>query len=515
MNSKKFIQILSSFIVLSCLPNLEILAQDIPDLILSIHLAEADTHTLEYYKKEFSEKGLKKLFSEGLFFCNGTYNFPISSTTEAIASLYTGTYPYKHQIGFNFNFDKIFSSQSRGINTSKRVSGESLPFETITDVLQINCQKRANIYAIASSYENAITLGGKYANAVMWIEPYSLFWASNYYYKKIPSTLYNYNKGNKALFKKKRHNWTPLEKTRKSKLSYLSLSPHNFSHSFQGAKGNLNFITSPLINEAITDLTKELIFSLAQQKNATPSFISVSFSLHNQYTSQSSYSREGLDTYLRTDKCIEELLNYIEKYFNKKNCWILLTTSPSIGHIDSNNEKISSFSPYRCKAIVNLYLSALYGKNNWVTQCTASTISLNRELINRKSLSLLEIQEKVSLFLEDMSVVSFAFPCKKTRELFSKKEICIRNAIPKDANFDILFELNSNTQIEGGNRHLYKRFPQYTPTRNWMIFYHLGHKKGVKITRPTDMISWSSTIAHIFKIRPPTLSETLPLEEFL
>ncbi|MBB6275772.1 alkaline phosphatase family protein [Porphyromonas circumdentaria] len=524
MNKKnRLTQLLSSLIVLSALSSQPTKAQEVPKLLLYIHLTGVDVDILESYQHYFGDQGINRLIKEGTLFRNADYEYPITHPTQALATLMTGAYPTHHLIGLGTDYKTLLQSKKhRGINTSEKISPEHLTYETVGNVLLDLTQNKSRVYSIAANAQEALITSGSSASGAFWIDDISGLWASSSWYTFFPKSFSNINNGKEAL-RERIHalKWSGEAPTR----FYLPYSREDketsFSYSFTGGHLYKSFKKTPLVNEEITRFTKKILSDLSQSEKDFPSVVNVIYNLSSFKGSSplSVYSIEAIDSYFRTDKTIGELLRSAETFFGQENCIVFLSTVPNTSprtEGSSAPKTIYSFSTQRCQALTNLYLSALYGKADWVLRVTPDALYLDRALIERKGLSLREVQRKAASFVKDFEGVDYTYATRTTEE--ETQEVIARrlhHLLPRSTNIDVLIGLHYATKLIDQGEQRVSTYPvTIPPAYSWLIATRLGGK-GREIRTPVRMVSIASTLSYILRIRPPTQAIGAPIQEIL
>ncbi len=522
-------RILTSLVVLSALSAKPIDARDIPRLLLCIQLDGAESGLLESYRPLFQKDGVERLLSEGVLYANADYGFPITDSKSALATLVSGSYPRQHKLGWGTDYEALFRSTAyRGVNTSKNLSPERLSYHTLGDVLEEVSSGRSEVYTLAAQAPTALTVSSLGASAAFWIDERNGMWASSSYYTKIPKSFTEINRGDQSLRNSLvKQVWTPLRKVTSSPLKYYQ--PHgvqaDFHYTFSASSTYQDYITSPLVDDEITRFATALLRERAQAKNDAPIILNVTYSVAPSRggIDYGPYSPESCDAYLRADHAIASLLRVAEQVYGKEQCLVVLATIPQ-SYVSKAPQKRDVktkvapqgpiYSPAKATALVNLYLSAIYGKDNWVERITSDVVYLNRSLIERKSLPLDEIQFRTAAFMREMDGVADAFA---PSEALQSEESALRmwRAIPLSNRADVLVRLSAASWFSESNINNFTKSPMSVASQpSWLLIARLGGE-GQRVTRPIEMVSLIPTLAYILRIRPPTGAEGRPLEEWL
>ncbi|MDD3355881.1 MAG: alkaline phosphatase family protein, partial [Dysgonamonadaceae bacterium] len=139
------IRFLSSILAFFSVTSFFAQQSSVPKLVIGITIDQLRGDYLENFKKNFSEKGFKRLLNEGVVYNQVSYNFPSLDKASTIATIYTGTVPFYHGIVnekkiSNQNFEEVSSFSDNnfmGNFTSEKLSPLPIKVSTITDELKI------------------------------------------------------------------------------------------------------------------------------------------------------------------------------------------------------------------------------------------------------------------------------------------------------------------------------------------------------------------------------------------
>jgi len=109
------------------------------------------------------------------------------------------------------------------------------------------------------------------------------------------------------------------------------------------------------------------------------------------------------DTYLRLDKDIEEILNYLEKNFEKKDVLIFLTADHGAVNVPQylidNNLPGGYFDNAKMTNNLKNYLKKEYDTDTLVMNVSNYQVFLNHEYINKNNWNLVAIENVIAQFL--------------------------------------------------------------------------------------------------------------------
>lgn len=502
------------------------LAHETPKLVIGITIDQLRGDYLELFKQYFSERGFKRLLNEGLVYENMTFNFPNLNDASTIATIYTGTTPFYHGIVGNITYspkDKreilaYASDNYLGNYTQDKVSPLALSVSTIADELKAASHGLSDVYSLAPLPSQALATAGHRGNGAFWIDDYSGKWCSSTFYKEFYWVVDQENKSNisysaQALGKY----WTPsLDVSKNNPLPYTS-GTITFQHALgmDTREAYKLFKKSPFVNECVRDMAVKILTKADLGKRVSPDFLALTFYAGN-FPGINDYSVEIQDAYIRLDKDVELLLDAIDKSVGLKNTFIFLV---STGYYNSNEEpdpivNRGTFHINRCEALLNMYLMAIYGTNNWVDKYYNNQIYLNRKLIEEQKLSLKEIQQKAAEFIAEFTGVQDVYTSYQLMhgEWNSMLEY-YKNGYTKETAGDLFIELQPGFKIVNEQD---KSFTTKIVRNNAVVcpvIFFGNNIKPERIKRTIKATEIAPSVSHVLRIRPPNGAKSQPLSE--
>lgn len=507
--------------------------RDTPKLVIGITIDQLRGDYLELFQQSFSEKGFKRLLNEGSVYQNMTFDYPNLNAASSIATIYTGTNPFYHGIinDKKYSTDKnaevsIFQDDNYlGNYTKEKLSPKALKASTLTDELKFASQGLSDVYTFAPNSDESLISAGHNANGAYWIEDYTGKWATSTYYKDVHWVVDQENRSN--IFSNQVNSlvWQPLLSSDKYGSFPYGISTNLFSYQFaNNSDVYLQLKETPLVNENITKTAIKLLQKSYAGKRSTPDFLALTYYAGNykNATNKGDYSLEIQDIYARLDADIASLLEYVEKSVGIHNTFIFLTSTGYYNSDTPNATEISysngTFYPKRCEALLNMYLVAIYGKEQWVDKYYNQQIYLNRKLIENKNISLEEIQNKAAEFVVQFSGVQDA---TTLNQLLSGKANSnmdeYRKSINKELSGDIILEIQPGFQIvnekENVNASSSSKIQRESAIVCPVIFWG-ANTKAEKIKFPIRATQIAPTVSRILRIRSPNAAKDLPLSDF-
>ena len=410
-----------------------------PKLVVGIVVDQMRYEYIYRYWNKYGTGGFKRLVNEGFFCKNANYNYVPTYTAPGHAAIYTGTTPALNGIVANDWYDvtqkkRIYCVADNRVNSvgtedeeGKR-SPEKLMTTTITDELRLATHMKSKVISVAFKDRSAVLPGGHTANAAYWFDGSTgNFISSTYYMKELPRWAQEFNKRKLA----KRYlseDWKtvfPIDEYTESlrddypyETVFAGESKPVFPHrlpDLMKANGGLNLIRlTPFGNTLLKDFAIETITSENMGKSETTDFMAISFS-STDYVGHAfgPNAVETEDTYIRLDKDIAELLDFIHTQVGKNNALVFLTSDHGAMEIPSYLQELripaGAVDEQKLGDSLKKYLNKTYGAP-LVVDFYNQQVYLDHPTIEAKKLSLKEVQNKVADFMSGFPEISDAIP---------------------------------------------------------------------------------------------------------
>jgi len=329
-----------------------------PKLVVGIVVDQMRVDYLSRYESKFGEGGFKKLMKGGYFNKNTNFNYVPTYTGPGHAAIFTGSVPRINGIISNDWYDKktgknIYCAQDETVNTvgsagnAGKMSPRNMLTTTIGDEMRLATNMKAKVIGISQKDRASILPAGHTANAAYWYDGSNgAFITSTFYMQQLPLWVTAFN-DKKLPEKYLSQDWTtllPMSSYSESlpddnafeglfKGETKPVFPHKLAELKEKNKG-LNMIrATPFGNSLTKDFALEAIKNEQLGADDITDLLSVSFSSTDYVGHQYGINAiETEDTYLRLDKDLEELINYLEKNIGKDNFVIFLTADHGGAH---------------------------------------------------------------------------------------------------------------------------------------------------------------------------------------
>jgi hypothetical protein len=294
-----------------------------------------------------------------------------------------------------------------GTGVEGKRSPKNMLTTSIADQLKLATEFRSKVIGIAIKDRGGILPAGHSADAAYWFDANSGNWiSSTYYMNELPQWMKDFNAQNlpKKLMENPWETLYPIE-------NYTNSEADNqaYENILSGEKepvfphkilNNNALLTSPFGNT----MTKEI--ALAALKNEKmglgneTDFLCLSFSSPDYIGhSLGTHAIETEDTYLRLDKDLEEIFNYLDATLGKGNYVSFLTADHGVADIPGflKKHKIPSGVGEAPKEMnfLNGQLVEKFGEGKWILESNNYQLYLNHELLEQKKISIEQVYEVV------------------------------------------------------------------------------------------------------------------------
>lgn len=509
--------------VLLCASTSAVRANEAPKVVVNIVVDQLRTDYLEKYSRLYGEGGFKKLLSEGRVYTNGYFSHANPDRSSATASVYAGCTPYYHGITGNRYLERstlravgvVDDMEHKGINTFETASPARLLVTTLPDELKVSTKGHSYVCSIAPERDMAVLAGGHAPNVVLWLSDDNAMWSSSDYYNGVPGWVSRYNRREGTRFDWSTMEWEPYYSTGVYSYSVYDGTPRAFHYTFR--KGDTEAVrrykTSACINDEITMLAKTCVAGGVFGRNKSIDMLCVGYYAGN-YEHAPEWERpiELQDIYCRLDRNIADLIATVEEKVGAGNALFVIT---STGYADAHRPVSKLFvlpggelRMDRCCALLNMYLGALYGKDNYVEGSYLNEIYLNHKLIEKRQLKHSELLDRCTEFL---SMVKGVKQVHTSLALLSGDvDPKVRGAYNTERSGDLVLEVAPGWTLydaRWGEEVFHNRTHVPVP----IIYYGAGFEAQHHRT-PTPVESIAPTVARILRISAPNACDLQPVE---
>lgn len=529
-----------------------------PKLIVGLVIDQMRFDKLYTYNKKYSDGGFRRLIREGFNYKNAHYNYVPTVTAAGHSSIYTGTTPSLHGIIGNSWYSRsdkkvVGNVEDRNEKLVGSISESSigatpknLLTTTISDQLRLSTNFKSKVLSVSLKDRGAILPGGHSPNGVFWYDGESspgYFVTSTYYMKKLPGWVTDFNK----LQKPNRYLdsiWNPLypieeytestnddngfEKVMEGKKK--PTFPYDFKtlrKEYKKLDKEYSLIkSSPYGNSLLTEFAIECIANEHLGQDGSTDLINISYSVPDIIGHAfGPNSIEYEDVYIRLDRDLERLLDYLDAQIGNENYLLFLTADhgamPVASFLKEHKFPVGIINIEQCKESLSTYLNKEYGDNQWIEYFEYEQVYLNRDLISQLDIDIVDVQNKASNFLVNQKGVNQVLTAYQIQNFDYVKGIrdFIQNGYRKERSGDLVLSFSSGYTIDSTTNISHIRGATHGSAYNYdthvpLLWFGASIPQGESVRRVliTDI---AASLAMQLNIQMPSAGNGTPMFELL
>lgn len=510
-------------------------AADNPKVVVGIVVDQLRYDYIPLYWDKFKEDGFKRLVKQGFSFKNNHFNYFPTYTGPGHASVYTGATPSINGIVGNAWYDRNIDQSMYVVSDSTvspvgtdsdagKMSPRNLKSTTVTDELK-SANPESKVVTVSIKDRGAVLPAGHLGDAAYWYEGETgNFISSSWYVSELPDWVQDFNKEGLAKdfanstwetllpidqYTESNADDTPYEGTLENEAA--PVFPHDLGANRGDDYGIIS--SSPYGNTLIKEFAKTAIKNEGLGAGDATDFLGVSFSSTDYVGHRyGPHSIELQDTYLRLDRTIADLLDYLDKEIGKGNYLVFLTSDH--GAVDVPQELIDKklpggyFDSDTAVEELSEYLKTEFGDEEWIEDYTNQQVYLDRDLVEKKGLSLRVMQDKAADFLLQFEGILSTNTAHNLQynSYSSGQQKMYQNGFNYDRSGDVYIQLKSgwlDSDYPTGTSH---GSPYNYDTHVPLIFYGWNVPEG-ETSRKTAIPQIAPTISNMLNIGLPSGSE--------
>lgn len=483
-----------------------------------------------YYDRYDNNAGFKRLLRQG-FSCDNTM-IPYIHTVTACghASMYTGTVPAIHGIVGNdwwddnikdFRYCTTDTVKTIGSNTTAAgaMSPHNLLTTTICDELRLATNFKSKVIGIALKDRGGILPAGHTANAAYWYDSKTGNWiSSSYYMNALPAWVnrFNssklvdsfYNLGWKTLYPVNTYTESTADNMPYENKIFGSGFPYTLS---QYAGKNYNpILATPHGNTLTTLFAKAVISNEKLGAGSNTDFLTISYSSPD-YVGHSfgPNSIEAEDVFLRLDKELGELLDFLDNTVGKNQYLFFLSADHGAAHVpeflNTNNIPSGHVQPEPLIDTLNIKLKERFGHENLVVTIVNYQVVLNNHLIDSVHLDKTAITQWAARYAVQQPGILNAYDLSSISQATLSgilKEKIVNSYYPKrSGDIQLLYASQWIDDFEkGGSTHgVWNPYDSHIP----LLWYGWNIKTG-STKQEVYITDIAPTLAALLKIQMPS-----------
>lgn len=509
-----------------------------PRLVVNLVVSGMRAADLERYEDNFCDGGFRRLLRDGIRYRNAHYDYMLTSTAAGLATLSTGTQPSAHgalgERWWSYVDGSIVTlvgdSKSHPVKFSTgsgSYSSHRLMLPTTGDML-LATYPEARQVSIAVDALSAIVINGK-AGTPYWAEKNRTHWTtSSAYLHQLPEWIERYNEANSNRFYALTR-WTPLyaaERYHNSEVAVVEgitgkptklLSDINLSL----AKSDIGAMCyTPAGNTMLLEFASSVIAHEKLGADDEPDMLNIVFDT-SRYIAKT-YGPESIeyeDMLYRLDSDLAEFLTFLHAQMSHPDDIVVVLTSdhgtsPSFNPVGGKERE--RFNVRQMEVIVNAYLGAHYGSDNYVLGFANNSLYLNHTLLLKKRLSIEAIREEVAVFMLQLRGVATALSATALRNtsFADGRSRLMQQSFSPTRSGDVVIDLQAGWIIEDSDTRS-SSDGGYNYDRSVPLVIYGGGVSGGVVERATDITELAPTLCALLGITDIWASEAKPLKEVI
>ncbi|APY08949.1 alkaline phosphatase [Winogradskyella sp. J14-2] len=394
-----------------------------PKLVVGIVVDQMRYDYLTRFEAKFGKGGFKRMINEGFNCKNNHFNYIPTYTGPGHASVYTGTVPKYHGIISNNWYDKVvqksvYCAQDdnvESVGTESR-AGKMSPHRMLTtsvaDENRLFTQMRGKTIGIAIKDRGAILPAGHTANAAYWFygKDEGVWITSTFYRNDLPKWVKDFNDSDTVeSYIKVWDTHLPIE-------TYQESGPdlNNFEGGFKGKEnatfpydlaalksenGGFDILKATAYGNSLTvDFAIAALKGEALGQDDDTDVLAVSFSStdyvgHNFGVN----SKEVEDTYIRLDRDLERLFNYLDEHVGEDEYTVFLTADHGAVDVPAYLQSVKIPAGYLDyndrKERFQKFLVEKYGTADIVENVSNNQLFFNKQKLKELGLNIHDVEQ--------------------------------------------------------------------------------------------------------------------------
>ena len=412
-------------------------AQDRPKLVVGIVVDQMKPEYLTRFSNDFSNDGFKRLTKKGYVYQNVHYNYVPTYTAPGHASIYTGATPAQHGILANDWYSKslkrkLYCTDDDAVKTigdGSKEEGEMSPNNllttTITDELRLATNFKGKVISMSIKDRGAILPGGHFANQAYWLSNTGSFISSSFYGDSLPHWVNQFN-AQKKYMTYIESGWDLLMPKEKYKVSLSDnnpyegllftaqepVFPYNLNEMYE-SNGAKIIKETPFGNDILADFAMQAITNEQLGADEITDFLAVSFSSTDYIGHHfGPRSLEIQDTYIRLDRTIANLINFLDNKVGKGNYLLFLTAdhggAENTNYLKDNKYNVNNVTPQSIRVGLKEFSIKKYGID-FVENYSNYNLFLNTQLIENQKLNYFQVVQSFKNYLVEQPYVARAY----------------------------------------------------------------------------------------------------------
>lgn len=390
-----------------------------PRLVVNFVVGGLRCEEFDKCSSSFLSDGFRRFMEKGVVCSNSYYEFMQTNSAATLATMTTGAAPSMHGVvgdkwvdyttGTVVGLIADDTAESYGTDLgSSKVSNKNLVVPTLGDEVLDATEREGKVVTVAADVTSAIVMGGMKSRSVFWLDAARGKWTtSNKYAGGLPMWVTDYNDADpeKSYLGQE---WVPvfIPETYKSKeatVINMDAAGKRVKSRRPTYRDYAKLQITPAGNYMVADFVKQVMVQEELGLDDNVDVLNVCFDA-SRFVSEM-YGPESLeaeDMLYRMDLILSELMNYIETRVGGAKDVLFVLTSDH-GMSDSYDFGVEDprprFNVAQFRVLLNGFMAAHYGGENWILEYSDRNIYLNRQQAYSMGLDVATVQRQAATFV--------------------------------------------------------------------------------------------------------------------
>ena len=500
-----------------------------PRLVVNIVVGGMRHGDIARYEKNLSNDGFLRLRNEGAEFTECYANYAPTTSEAGLATFATGTTPSMHGIFSSVGYDRISGTEIqtcftprpdlRGLvrkEVEEERSTKSFTVPTFSESV-VNSFVRNRAITIAHKPLSAMILAGQKGECY-WLNDKGRWMSADCYMESLPSWVRSYNaeEVNRMFATETWYGRYTRDHYRNSRITDITVYEKGRSkrerQSRKVSEGWVDrMLSMPSGNFAIFEFAKRAIGQLVPLHVKDECKV-LNICLDVPRTIAERYGPDSIeyeDMLYSLDALIAEFLTFLYAQLpSRKDVMVVLTSDGGMSPTSRENSDTHRFNSRQFGVIMNAFLSARYGQDNWVLGYTNGSLYLNHDVIYRHKLSVEEVQNEAATFALQYRGVATAVTATAMRSAqFSNGVLSLlQNGYNPRRSGDVMLSLEVN-RVELDSHRVAMSGSVYNYDRHIPLIISGGDIPAQRITQRVCSEQIAPTLASILGVERPQCSD--------
>lgn len=512
--------------------------QEPPKLVVGIVVDQMRYDYLYRYWDKYEEGGFKRILNEGFSFDHALYNYAPTFTGPGHASVFTGATPSIHGIIENRWYSREYGRttyvtdderyETIGSDSDEgKMSPRYLKTSTIGDELRLHTNMESKVIGISLKDRGSILPAG-YTGDAYWLDYASgNFISSTYYHEQLPEWVSNFNSTERIdtilqsvwepLLEREYYESSPINEESAAFPGQNSSSfPHDLNSIYEHIGASV-IAETPFGDLLVNELSMAAIVHESLGLGDRTDMIAIGYSSPDHIGHRfGPSSKEVQDTYIRLDRLLSELIDFLDDEIGMDDVLIFLTADHGAAHVPAYLGPYNIPSGYLNEREVASdlvrHLSEKY-QFNPVESFRRFQVYLDKEAVKNEGYSFSEIKLEVADFLSKIDGIAGVITSDQllNTDYTTGIRFRIQNGYYPKRSGDVLYWLDPQwmgTRTSGTTH----GSPLSYDTRVPLLWYGWKIPSG-NTTEKVYITDIASTVANFLKIPYPNGNEGNPFND--